>query len=760
MLQFLRRCTLCLCLFACFAAGSAAAAFSGTLFAVPQTGQDGQERWGYMNESGKLVIDYAFAAADPFDDSGAAAVYNDRGEAALIDRAGNIITGWQPAPNAVEFQSGIAAFRYDDSTAFFRSGGDCIGSFEGAAGFPADDRVCVRSGSGQNARYGYVDLDGNPAIASIYTEAGQFLDGRALVRDTKGNCRLIGTDGRELAALPAGASPAALEIYHKNVIILRNPNQKYALYSVEEMKFLTSYAYDEMLPFDNACAMIRVGTSWGLLSSVGVEAVAPRYPYMSAMGGGMYAVRGLDSGAAVINEAGKVLYRTDTYVGGFQTFRYGLSWHGTMDGSVVFFNATGTLRKTVENIESPEIVASSVARVARDGHTQYINMYNGKLLHDTSRSYALENGLHIDTLVYERYLGMRDDGSEFGWRIEYPRVTGLDDPSVQERANAAIRDFFTAGPAGLTAQTAIDATYGFSVEGQVLVVWAAGQYDSAGQSVLWNSSIGVDLKNGAVYRAGDDLFNDQMVAVTSALLPQEPPYYGSPRMDAEGVTFFRCHAASGKAQPYADALHLSWDALGTAIDHDSPCYRALTGFTGTIYADVPYGHWAFDAVGKVSARGLMTGSGGQFRPNDPILTSEVCAAIARALDLPDGVLPGIQPSAWYAGAVGAVYEAGLLAGFDTYRFEPADVMTRADAMQLLANVLKRQGRAGTEMTGEQVMEQLAVFADGTSAPESRRYAAAICVRAGLVRGDAQGLRPSDGFTRAEFAKLLLAVAEV
>lgn len=756
--QFFRRCILCICVFAALAVAPAGAAFSGTLFAVPETGMDGVERWGYMNESGKLVIESSYAAADPFDESGVAAVYNDKGEAALISQTGKVLTGWQPAPSAVEFENSIAAFRYADQTVFFRADGTQIGTYSGAVGFPADDRVCVKIGTGDAARYGYVSLEGETVIEPVYTDAGQFTVGRALVRDEKGNCHLIGPDGRELAALPAGAVPVKLEIYHKNVIILRNPNNKYALYSVEEMKFLTSYAYDEMLPFDDACAMIRVGTNWGLLSSVGVEAVAPAYPYMSAMGGGMYAVRGLDSGAAVINEEGKTLYRTDTYVGGFQTFRYGLSWHGTMDGAIVFFNASGTLSKTVENIENPVVVASSVARVERGGETQYINIYNGKLLHSNARAYDLENGLHISTEVYEKYLGMRDDGTEYGWRIEYPSVTGMKDETVQDQVNTVLRDFFTAGPPELTSRIGLTATYGFSVEGKVLVVWAAGVTDQGDAAALWNSSIGVDLTTGARYTAGEDLFNDDVLTVTSSLLPQEAPYYGNPRMDAAGVTFFRNYAASGTAQPYTESMHLTFEELGRAINFDGPCYRALTGFTGTVYADVPYGHWAFESISKVSARGLMTGDGSSFRPNDPILTAEVCAAVKRALKLPDGTLPGVDESKWYAQEVGGVFEAGLLKGFDTYRFRPEQVMTRADAMQLLANVLEKQNRAGSEMSAAQIEAQLAPFADGGRVPDNRKAAVALCVRTGLVQGDEKGLRPADAFTRAEFAKLLLSIA--
>lgn len=760
MFRRLGRAAVCICAFFVLCTSAALAAVpAGSLFAVPKTGMDGVEHWGYMNENGKIVIDCTYSAAEPFDASGVAAVYNDSGEAALIDAQGENLTGWQRAPQSVAYENGVAAFRYADRTVYFHANGSRIGEYAGAVGFPMDGRVCVRTGEGTQTRYGYVDLEGTSVIAPVYLEAGQFSGGQALVRDLQNNCHLIGTDGREVAALPPGTDPAALEIYEDGVIILRNSAKQYALYSVKEKRFLASYSYQEIKPFTGSRAMIRVGTNWGLMDTTGTEVLAPTYPYMSYLGSGLYVVRGVDAGASVLNEDGAVVYRTETYAGGFEGFQYGISWHGTMEGDIIFFNASGSLKKKVTGIENPQIVAATVACVQRNGKTQFINMYNGRVLYENVREYRLEGGIKVTTEVYEKYLGMNDDGTEYGWYIEYPMLSGMKNDAVQTRINNTLREFFTAGPSGETSRTALRATYGFSLENQVLVVWASGTSD-AGQAVAgWNSSIGIDLVTGARYTAERDLFNEKMLEVTAKLLPQTIPYYGSPRMDKDGVTFFRSHTTAGTAQPYAESLHLTFDQLAEAIRLDGACYRALTGFSGTVYADVPYQHWAFPYVAEAARLGLMTGDENGFQPDAFLRTCEAAAAIARGLKLPEGTMPRLDQSKWYAAEIGAIYETGLLEGFDTYWLNPEAVMTRADAMQLLANVLAYQKRDGGDMDSQEVVQHLSRFPDFEQIPENRRRAAAICVRAHLLQGDENGLRPADAFTRAEFAKILLSIVK-
>lgn len=785
MKQYFR--TLLLSLLAPALLSAAAGAVSGAAFPVPFTDEAGVTRWGYLDDEGGQITDFIYNTASEFDEAGLAAVSNADGEVALISYNGKQVTEWIDLPKKLDGDGVYKSFDYGDYVAYYDNTGRLAGSVEGAVGFPGDGLVVSVDDSG---RYGYRYLqpgqapepapepepeeDAEPlpeteedaeappeeeapprqdgyAIAPQYREAGAFRKGRALVQTADGAYAVINTRGQVLKELPAGTVPESLDIYADTTVILEMQG-KYALYSLDTMQFATSFTYDEILPFDRNAARCRVGNLWGLLTASGTVVIEPEYPYLSYMGEGVYAARGTDPGAAAVSESGDVLYTTDTYVGGFQTFSHGLSWHGNLAGDVVFFNTRGTAAKPLHGVENPQVLSSNVARVTRDGADCYVDIYTGETVYSNARSYTLENGMEIAAEVYEKYLGMRADGSEYGYHVEYPQVSGMEDEDVQAAINDALRSFFVSGPYG-TQDRSLDATFGFSLEGNVLVVWANGVSGLDLSAVVWNDSIGLDLRTGAKYTVYDSLIPGSALPELTRLLAGDPPYLESPRMDAEGVTFFRSYPAAKGAEPYAESVRLTFDQLASVIDFDSACYRALSGFQGVVFEDVPFGHWAFDAVGEVARQGWMKGAApGRFRPDGHMTAAEAFAAVGRSLGLTGGAMPQVAADAWYAGEAGGLYEAGLLDGFEEPWRRLAERMTRGEAMRLFANVLRRQGAAPPDAAEARTL--LAPFADGAGLPELLRVPAAFCVREGIFSGGGGRLRPGDPFTRAEFAQIL------
>ena len=353
-----------------------------------------------MNDAGESVSPLWYDEAGEFGDCGLAAVELD-GKTALINVLGELMTEWVETPETVEFNESWAAFRYADGTVYYTAAGKALPKLAGASGFPSDGRIAFSVTSDEGTLWGYYDEQGRTAIPAVWSAAGAFSEERALVRDILGDVHVIGLDGDELASLPGGATPVYLDIFCDDVIVLE-AGGKQCLYSLGQMNFLTYYIYDEILPFDRNCAIMRQGTLYGLLSAEGDETLPATYPYLNELGEGVYTARGLSMGAELINEYGQKVYTLDTYVGGLNDLHCGMTWYGTLTGDVAFLNSTGTFVKVVSGVETPVILTSNVARVTVDNETRWIDMLTGDVLHTSARRYVLTSGAKVSTAYYEK----------------------------------------------------------------------------------------------------------------------------------------------------------------------------------------------------------------------------------------------------------------------------------------------------------------------------------------------------------------------
>ncbi len=242
--------------------------------------------------------------------------------------------------------------------------------------------------------------------------------------------------------------------------------------------------------------------------------------------------------------------------------------------------------------------------------------------------------------------------------------------------------------------------------------------------------------------------------------------YNFPRMSTEGVTYFYNEYESETRRAHTENCLLSFGQLWDVVDKTGKCYKALqTEYVPPekpaepelLFSDVPGTHWASEYINKVYGLGLMKGSNGLFRPDDPITTAEVCVTIARSqkLELPKNMMGMVDNDLWYSKELGAVISAGLTKGI---KLEPEKSMMREDAMQLFANLLTKNGAV---LPSEQAaLDALKGLSDLDRLSKTRRYAAALCIREGLIQGDTKNrLRPQSAFTRAEFAKLIVTVTE-
>jgi hypothetical protein len=120
------------------------------------------------------------------------------------------------------------------------------------------------------------------------------------------------------------------------------------------------------------------------------------------------------------------------------------------------------------------------------------------------------------------------------------------------------------------------------------------------------------------------------------------------------------------------------------------------------FEDVPAGAWYAPFVAWAAENGVVTGSGGTFRPSDNISRQDMAVIIHRLLgnvilqELPAAAQAGSfadesQIGTYAADAVRALRQAGVVNGKDGDRFAPNDNATRAEAAKMLAGVMQALG---------------------------------------------------------------------
>ena len=167
----------------------------------------------------------------------------------------------------------------------------------------------------------------------------------------------------------------------------------------------------------------------------------------------------------------------------------------------------------------------------------------------------------------------------------------------------------------------------------------------------------------------------------------------------------------------------------------------------TTYSDVA-GHWAQSAILRWSDYGVLQGSEGKFSPDGTLTRGQMAVILSRLLNLPAAPSAGftdVAPDAWYADGINRCAAAGILQGSEG-KAMPEDPITREQAMVMLCRAL---GIAAEDVG------VLAAFSDLSLASDYARPYVAALVKAGVVKGDANGLlNPLSKITRAEIVTMI------
>ncbi|MDF2937708.1 MAG: hypothetical protein K0Q90_3081, partial [Paenibacillaceae bacterium] len=174
------------------------------------------------------------------------------------------------------------------------------------------------------------------------------------------------------------------------------------------------------------------------------------------------------------------------------------------------------------------------------------------------------------------------------------------------------------------------------------------------------------------------------------------------------------------------------------------------------FEDVADSHWANTVITRMAAKHIIDGVDEKtFEPQGDVTRAEFAAMLVRLLGLEasgSSAYAGfadVQQEAWYADAVAAAAQAGLVTGRSEGSFEPEGTVTR----QEMAVMLVRAYRLKTEW--QQADSAEAPFADADQIGAWAKDAVAAASAAGLLQGRGDGqFAPREQLTRAESVQVL------
>jgi hypothetical protein len=156
-------------------------------------------------------------------------------------------------------------------------------------------------------------------------------------------------------------------------------------------------------------------------------------------------------------------------------------------------------------------------------------------------------------------------------------------------------------------------------------------------------------------------------------------------------------------------------------------------------------HWAGAAISRWSDCGIILGSGGLFRPNDPITRAELAAILNRVMiyqQIADNTFTDL-PEKWYTKDILALNAADVLQGANG-KVRPEDNITREEAAVMF-------GRAFSVDEGKGASTR---FSDtGTISSWAQPLVFGMEAK-GYVSGSSGQFRPRDHISRAEVVKIL------
>ncbi|SDE12257.1 2',3'-cyclic-nucleotide 2'-phosphodiesterase/5'-or 3'-nucleotidase, 5'-nucleotidase family [Paenibacillus sp. UNCCL117] len=174
------------------------------------------------------------------------------------------------------------------------------------------------------------------------------------------------------------------------------------------------------------------------------------------------------------------------------------------------------------------------------------------------------------------------------------------------------------------------------------------------------------------------------------------------------------------------------------------------------FADLQ-GHWSRSEVESLASKLIVQGANDtDYAPDRTITRAEFTALVVRSLGLAANgdasSFTDIPADSWFAGAVGAAVNLGLVEGQTPTLFAPDAQITRAEMAVLMMRAMQFADRT---LSAPRTQAE-AAFTDASSIPDWAQASAAWLADQAILQGDAAAkLAPAEPATRAEAAAVLL-----
>jgi hypothetical protein len=224
-------------------------------------------RWGYINADGRMIIEPRFTSAGEFSD-GVAAVRDGSGAYGYITPDGEYV---------IEPQfSGARPFR------------------EGLAPAALD------------GRWGYINTRGTFVINPAFTEASTFSDGRAFIRTSSWVWEYIDKSGNIIRTDETPSFGENDEAMFKDGLALVRDEGSYG-YINTSTRVVIPLQYTEARSFSDGRAAIKISDRWGFIDKSRNTIIDPKYISAGSFNDGLAPVRETGNVWGYIDESGRVV---------------------------------------------------------------------------------------------------------------------------------------------------------------------------------------------------------------------------------------------------------------------------------------------------------------------------------------------------------------------------------------------------------------------------------------------------------------------